>query len=75
MRTVYFVLSLQRTGFQDHYMKIITQCELKIKAFQGVQATINQLIISKMLARQIWGTKLEIIVTAMLFEVDIQVYV
>ena len=73
-------LSLQLTGFQEYHMdlrRIIAQCESKIKAFQGIHATINRTRFADHLKNIgktcIWGTNLEIIVTATLFETDIYV--
>ena len=73
-------LSLQLTGAQDYHMdlrRIITQCESKIKAFQGLHATINQRTFADHLKNIgktcIWGTNLEIIVTATFFGIDIYV--
>ena len=73
-------LSLQLTGSQDYHMdvkRIIAQCESKIKAFQGIHATINRTRFADHLKNVgktcIWGTNLEIIVTATLFGIDIYV--
>ena len=73
-------LSLQLTGVQDHHMdlrRMIAQCESKIKVFQGIHATINKTRfadhVQKIGKTCIWGTNLEIIVTATLFGVDIYV--
>ena len=77
---LFHALSLQLTGIQDYHMdlrRIITQCESKIKAFQGLHATINQTTFADHLKNIgktcIWGTNLEIIVTATLFGIDIYV--
>ena len=60
-----------------HGSKIIAQCESKIKAFEGVHATINRTRFADHLKNIgktcTWGTNLEIIVTATLFGVDIYV--
>ena len=71
-------LSVQLFGVQEHHLelrRIVAQCESRIKSFEGIHATINQSKYAdhvKNIGKTcIWGTNLEIIVTATLFGVDI----
>ena len=73
-------LSLQFTSVQDHHVHlrgIIAQCESKIKSFQGIHTAINRTEFAEHLKKIAktctWGTNLEIIVTATLFELDVYV--
>lgn len=73
-------LSLQLTGDQVHHLnlrRIIAQCESKLKAFEGIHAAINQTKFSEHVKNIrktcTWGTNVEIIATATLFEIDIYV--
>ena len=77
---LFCALSLQLTGVQDYHMdlrRMIAQCESKLKVFQGIHATINRTRYADHLKNIgktcIWGTNLEIIVTATLFGIDIYV--
>ena len=74
-------LSLQLTGMQDHHLslrKIIAQCESKATSFQGIHAALNKTItfadhVKNIAKTCVWGTSLEIIAVASIFQMDIYV--
>ena len=71
-------LSLQLTGMQDHHLslrKIIAQCESKATSFQGIHAALNKTItfadhVKNIAKTCVWGTSLEIIAVASIFQMD-----
>ena len=72
-------LSLQLTGSQDHHLtlrKAIARSESKIESFRGIHAAILNKTsfvehVKNMAKTCVWGTSLEIIAVASIFQVNI----